>query len=270
MHLDIDLIGKIINASSDRPSDIDALDGVIRLLRRELERAERSTLTDSDLESLTKAYRVLCVRVGVQGERLPFRDWTEYWRWRRRERFDDYGDIESAEAQDDYWDNFFNELEQHVQERVEATWFHDLLNAVSPLERTGWNAVDNEISELRKRFANARTAADHSAVGHQCVRVIEKLAIAAFEYYVHGSFASGNPSPTDTKNRFEAVISAHASGRESELLRKIAKDAVNLAQDVKHRHTPGRADAGIAADAVIFLANVLRRLRNRPVTQKYP
>jgi len=34
---------------------------------------------------------------------------------------------------------------------------------------------------------------------------------------------------------------------------------------VKHRTTPTRRDAGIAADAVILLANILRRLAEPPV-----
>jgi len=36
--------------------------------------------------------------------------------------------------------------------------------------------------------------------------------------------------------------------------------AIALAHEVKHRETPGRRDAGVVADAVILLANILRRL----------
>lgn len=36
--------------------------------------------------------------------------------------------------------------------------------------------------------------------------------------------------------------------------------SVELAHRVKHGETPTRRDAGIASDAVILLANILRRL----------
>jgi hypothetical protein len=42
--------------------------------------------------------------------------------------------------------------------------------------------------------------------------------------------------------------------------RKLAHAVIKQAQEVKHRRTPSRRDAGIAADSVIFLAQILRRL----------
>jgi hypothetical protein len=35
---------------------------------------------------------------------------------------------------------------------------------------------------------------------------------------------------------------------------------IEMAQEVKHRSTRNRREAGIAADSVILLANILRRL----------
>lgn len=43
-------------------------------------------------------------------------------------------------------------------------------------------------------------------------------------------------------------------------MRKLARAAIELAEAVKHGRTPDRTKAGVAADAVILLANVLRRL----------
>jgi hypothetical protein len=43
-------------------------------------------------------------------------------------------------------------------------------------------------------------------------------------------------------------------------MRKFARATIELAQAVKHRGTPTRTEAGIVADAVILLANMLRRL----------
>lgn len=271
--LNFDLMQQIIEADSRRPSDIEALDAVVRLLRREIENYNLrywSHLSDLGLETVNKAYRMLCARIGVESQRLPFRDWTEYERWRRRENWVYLKQIEANYTEDIFWDEFFGHLENHVQDTLEASWTQDLLRAISPHQETGWAAVDDEIAELRRKFSIARTASDHSAIGFQCVRVLEQLAAASYVQGVHGRFASGEPAKGDTKKRFEAIIKAHASGSENEVLRKIARDAVALSQEVKHRHTPSREDAGIAADAVIFLTNVIRRLTDRPVARHVP
>lgn len=49
-------------------------------------------------------------------------------------------------------------------------------------------------------------------------------------------------------------------GRENEELRGLVKKASALAHKVKHSPNADRVNAGIAADAVILLANMLRRL----------
>jgi hypothetical protein len=49
-------------------------------------------------------------------------------------------------------------------------------------------------------------------------------------------------------------------GKGNEELRRLAKTTIEAAQAMKHRGTPTRTEVGIAADAVILLANMLRRL----------
>ena len=46
-------------------------------------------------------------------------------------------------------------------------------------------------------------------------------------------------------------------------LRRLVNAAIELAQKVKHNATPTRRQAGIAADSVIMLANILRRLHEK-------
>jgi lauroyl/myristoyl acyltransferase len=46
----------------------------------------------------------------------------------------------------------------------------------------------------------------------------------------------------------------------SRRIRRLARAALDYAQHVKHSQTPTRREAGIAADAVLQLENLLRRL----------
>lgn len=50
------------------------------------------------------------------------------------------------------------------------------------------------------------------------------------------------------------------SGRCNEAIRSVANKVIELAHSMKHSTAPTRREAGIAADAVIMLANILRRV----------
>jgi hypothetical protein len=136
-----------------------------------------------------------------------------------------------------------------------------LVQSVSPHTRTGWAAVDAEISELRRHFLRAKSPQDYRAVGLACVAVTEELSRQVYD--VGGNLRDGEEEPpiANTKQRLERVVEDSAPGPDNAALRKLARAAIEYAQHVKHSTTPTRREAGIAADAVIQLANLLRRLK---------
>ena len=127
---------------------------------------------------------------------------------------------------------------------------------------TGWPTVDAEIRDLRQRFAVARADQDHCAVGAACVRVLEHVGEAAFNPAIHLPVGTPVPRRDRIKDRLEAVIPHTLPGPENERLRKLERSTIAVAQEVKHRRTSTRRDAGITADSVVMLANLLRRLRD--------
>jgi hypothetical protein len=52
-------------------------------------------------------------------------------------------------------------------------------------------------------------------------------------------------------------------GKDNEAARSLAKSIVAFAQEVKQSSTPTRREAGIAADSLIMLANILKRLEQQ-------
>ncbi len=70
------------------------------------------------------------------------------------------------------------------------------------------------------------------------------------------------PPVGKTKIRIERYVELAAPGSSNDELRRLARSAIAFAfaQQVKHTSTSSRRDAGIAADTVILLANILRRL----------
>lgn len=129
---------------------------------------------------------------------------------------------------------------------------------VSARHRTGWTRVDEEIAELRRHFEQARTPQDHRNIGNDCVAVLERLSEAAYDPARHLAAGETVPPVASTKARLLRVVEIDLAESDKELV-KLVRAAIEQAQAVKHR-TPDRRQAGIAADSVILLAAIFRRL----------
>jgi hypothetical protein len=90
--------------------------------------------------------------------------------------------------------------------------------------------------------------------------VIEALSAAAYTRDRHLRVGEEEPPIANTKQRLDRVIEDALPGSDNATLRKLGRAVIEMAQQVKHSTTPTRREAGIAADAVIQLANFLRRL----------
>lgn len=154
----------------------------------------------------------------------------------------------------------FGPIEDTLREALDLYDDQSLAEPVSPVGETGWPRVDREIAELRQRFRTAMTPEDYRDVGNRAVAVTEALALAVFDAKRHWEGPEPVPAPSATKNRLDAFVNTEAPGPANAELRKLVRSTIEFAQAVKHRAEGTRRDAGIAADAVIMLANLLRRL----------
>jgi hypothetical protein len=116
------------------------------------------------------------------------------------------------------------------------------------------------LAELRRHFQIAKSEQDYRNVGNDCVIIIEALSRQVYDPQVHLRDGEDAPPADKTKIRIDRYIEDTATGPENAALRKLARSAIEFAQRVKHSPTSTRRDAGIAADTVILLANILRRL----------
>jgi hypothetical protein len=253
-----DLLRQVINGPLPDVPDIELCDVLADLTHAEFTafatgKAQR--ITDADSRLLLRAYRAVCTRAGIAFPDLPFRDlegFKAYWVAE--------GMAGSYAKRRRYLEILFEPIEEEILNHSVRTWSDVLVSPVSPRDGTGWETIDAEILQLRQRFAVARTDQDHCAVGAACVRVLEHLGEVAFDPAVHLPAGAPIPSRDRTKDRFQAVIAYALPGPENDRLRKLARSVVEQAQVVKHSRTPSRRDAGIAADSVIMLVNLLRRL----------
>ena len=156
---------------------------------------------------------------------------------------------------------YFGPVRSELEDLEEKTYANELANPVSPRDQLGWTTVDQQIEQLRHRFRTASTTIDYKDVGNRCVGVLEELSRILYQPEVHCA-PDEKPPPVDKTNiRISAYIDWRLKGSINEELRGLIKKASALSHKIKHSPTADRTTAGISADAVIMLANILRRLQ---------
>lgn len=133
-------------------------------------------------------------------------------------------------------------------------------------EPTGWPRVDRGIDELRRRFEQAQVEEHFQAVGLLCREVLISVAQVVYDYRKHISDDGMQPSETDAKRMLDAYIAHELAGGSNEGVRRHAKAALALANDLQHHRTATQMQAALCAEATTSVVNLLaiisgRRLR---------
>lgn len=90
--------------------------------------------------------------------------------------------------------------------------------------------------------------------------ITEALSRQVYDHAKHTPAGEAEPHEGKTKLRLERYLEARLPGADNAEMRRLARAVVELAEAVKHGRAPTRTKAGVAADAVILLANMLRRI----------
>lgn len=256
--LNVALLDQLRRQPLQDREDIEVAVPLARLIHDDLERYGTDggeEMTEQQMREALLALRAVVDRLGVPGFEVPFRDFSTFRAWWLRN-----GGYGSWQARRDLLSGIFDSLHDQLAVIEQRSLSSSLVEPISPHARTGWSAVDTEIGELRRHFLSARTPQDYRNVGHDCVSVTEALSRQVYDPARHLREGEEEPPVTNTKQRLERFIEDAAPGADNAALRRLARAAIEFAQHVKHSTTPTRREAGIAADAVIQLANLLRRL----------
>lgn len=211
-------------------------------------------LTDAEMRKALAALRAICMRLNVPYA-VPFDDFAAFKAfWQRR------GATGSWQARRDLLGEVFDPMHEQLEALESQSLAATLATPISPHAMTGWLAVDHEIAELRRQFLIATTPQDYNAVGLVAVRLTEALSATVYDSNVHLRPGETEPPIQNTKDRLDRYVADSAPGPDNARLRKLARDTIEYAQHVKHSGTPSRREAGVAADAGLLLANILRRL----------
>lgn len=256
--LDLQLVDRLRSGPVPEQEDIEVAVALARLVHDELEKygtGGGEELLEEQMRVAIRALLAVTQRLGIVEMDIPFRGFGTFRSWWLKQ-----GASGSYQARRDLLHEVFEPLHDRLALLEQRSIASTLVEPISPRARTGWAGVDTEIGELRRHFQNARTAQDYRAVGLDCVAVTEALSRQVYDPARHLRPGELEPPVSNTKQRLDRFIEEAAPGSQNSAIRKHAKSVVELAQKVKHSSTPTRREAGIAADAVIQLANLLRRL----------
>lgn len=256
--VDLDLLTRLRRGSVADREDVEVAVPLARLVHDDLEKygtGGHQELTEQQMREALLALRAVLARLGVGGFDVPFRDFATFRNWWLRNNASG-----SWQARRDLLADIFDSLHDQLAWIEQHALTSSLVEPISPHAGTGWSGVDTEIRELRRHFLNARTAQDYRNVGLDCVSVTEALSRRVYDPARHLRGGETEPPVANTKQRLGRFVDDAAPGSSNDALRKLARSAIEFAQHVKHSETPTRREAGIASDAVILLANLLRRL----------
>ena len=259
--LDTERLASIVAAKEPDHSDLDVTLALMDLVRDDLqhsgtEGSGSGRIADADMRVGVHALERASDRAGYPFK-LPFRDhssWKSYWI--RKGASGTGGWQARRDLLGDLFDQSYARLMAAQDRALDST----LVEAVLPRERLSWHEVDTATGELRRHFRTATTAQDYKAVGLDCVTITEALSRQVYDHARHTPVGEETPHEGKTKLRLDRYVVERLPGADNSELRKLARASIEMAEAVKHRRAPTRTEAGVAADAVILLANMLRRL----------
>lgn len=234
---------------------------LIRLVHREFEAYgtdSSNQLSDEESREAHRALRFVLQRQGI-AFKPPWRDFTSF-----RSHWLSNDASGSWQARRDILDEYFRPALDALEEAEERAFRGDLATGISPRGELGWPDVDDHLNQLRMRFRSASTPVDYKDVGNRCVGVLESLSAVVYDPALDCPPGESAPPVDKTDIRLGAYIARRLPGKQNEELRGLVKKTSALAHRMKHSSNADRTTTGIAADAVILLANILRRLREQP------
>lgn len=256
--LDVDLLRTIRRGPLAGHGDAEVALGLTQLIRREFTAygtdAEGLRIGDAESREAMRTLETVIRRLGI-GLDVPFRDFPtfhSYW--------SQHGGYGSWQARRDMIHELFEPLQIKLEQMEDAGLAGELVDPITPAQRLGWPAVDIEITELRRHFHAAATVQDYRNIGNDCIAVLEALSATVYDPALHLRNGETEPSVPQTKQRLDRYADMALPGAGNAEIRALVKKTIEFAQAVKHNPDGTRVRAGIAADAVIQLANMLRRL----------
>lgn len=204
-----------------------------RIQAKNDEYKERRELIRDKLQSLKKS------------DPNPFNDlWGWYGRWSS-------GDLPSYQSRREYLRSLYRDLLENFAGAPTT------LPSEPSREPTGWERVDRNVDKIIASLDQAKHEEEFQAVGFLCRECLISLAQSVFDPTKHIPADGIQPSKTDAYRMLEGYFSCEFPGPKNEALRKHAKAALILANNLQHQRTARQIDAALCSEATRTVVNIV-------------
>ena len=189
-------------------------------------------------------------RRGLDDPNPHFDLWTWYGRWSA-------GDMPTWASRRTHLSEMYQPLIDQVRagpSNVGAQVFE---------EPTGWDRVDRGVYEIRRRLEQAENEEQFQSVGLLCREVLISLAQVVFDPRQHRVQDGVEPSETDARRMLDAYIGTELAGGPNEGVRRHAKAALALANDLQHHRTASFRQAALCCEATTSVVNLVAIISGR-------
>jgi hypothetical protein len=135
-------------------------------------------------------------------------------------------------------------------------------------EPTGWERVDRAVYEIRRRLEQAQNEEQFQAVGLLCRETLISLGQVVYDPQRHSTEDGVVPSETDAKRMLDAYVAVELAGGANEGVRRHAKAALTLANDLQHHRTADFRQAALCAEATTSAVNIIAVISGRRDPQR--
>jgi hypothetical protein len=183
---------------------------------------------------------------------------ADLWAWHGRWSSGDMADYKSRRT---YVASLYNPLVDRIRSGTGA------MGAELFDEPTGWPRVDRGVEEVRRALEHASTEEQFQVVGLLCRETLVSVAQVVYTSALHKPSDGSVPSDTDAKRMLDSYIAVELAGGPNEALRRHAKAALVLANDLQHHRTADYRQAALCAEATTSVVNLLAIIsgqRDRP------
>lgn len=199
---------------------------------------------DEYIEKIQEIAEIL-KRIGIENIGL-FKDlWEWYGVWSSGE----YPSYQSRRI-------FISELISKILDNIQKLKTEELQS----VEASGIQRLDRTIREIKYRFSEAKNEEQFQVLGVLCRDSLITLAQVGYVPEKHRQFCDIEPSKTDAKRMLEAIIQSELVGSTNETLRRYAKAANDLANELTHKRTATKRETVICINATFSIINILLAL----------
>lgn len=236
-------------------SDLEVAIELVELVQRELTlfaTGETCLLSEQQIENSIKALKSVLRRIGIE-IRLPFRNYETFKDYFRSENLSTY------RSRRELLERLFFSARAKLEELETRKLAKPLVVALDVSTIELWAMVDIEIAELRRKYNSAVTLQDFRALGTNCLGVLEAVGDVVYDQSALGSDETTEPRDR-VKQRIAWFLNRELAGEPAQELRTLVNSTVTVANRVKHGRDLSQETVGMAADATVLVASMIRRL----------